>query len=274
MKILINYANPRFERARRLNSWAGRHIAHFDKVCEFRPDDVDDDFRRAHADIFAYERGNGLWLWKPYFINKVIEECNDGDYIFYLDSGAFFMRDPAPLFAFVTDDNPIFVTDNPLIESCWTKPSCFDTMDAHAFKDTNQIQSGYILFKVNDYTRNFFREYFDLCSNTDVLISEGLGKYDKVEKHYGNGFVSHREDQSVLSLLCKKKGIKAHRDISQRGIHPETFKNPHYAYRVPEHPDDTYKPVVYLHKSTSLWRFLKLRIGMLIKHVQTTKKSL
>lgn len=274
MKILINYANARFERARKLNSWSGRHIAHFDKVCEFGPDDVDEDFRRAHADIFAYERGNGLWLWKPYIINKVMAECADGDYIFYLDSGAFFMRDPAPLFAYVTDDNPIFVTDIPLLESCWTKPSCFDTMDAHAFKDTNQIQSGYILFKVNDYTRKFFREYFDLCSNTDVLISEGLGKYDKVEKHYGNGFVSHREDQSVLSLLCKKKGIKAHRDISQRGIHPETFYNPHYAYRVPDHPADTYKPVAYLHKSTSAWQFLKLRIGMFVKDVRTKKKAL
>ena len=161
MKILINYANQRFERARRLNSWSGRHIAHFDRVCAFGPDDVDPDFRRAHAEIFAYERGNGLWLWKPYFICKVIDECSDGDYIFYLDSGAFFMRDPSPLYALVTDDNPIFVTDNPLLESCWTKPSCFDRMDAHAFRDTNQIQATYILFKVNGYTRAFFRRYLD-----------------------------------------------------------------------------------------------------------------
>ena len=267
MKILINYANPKFEKARRLNSWTGRHIAHFDKVCEFRPDDVDEDFRRAHADIFAYERGNGLWLWKPYFINKVVAQCNDGDYIFYLDSGALFMRNPAPLYEYVTDDNPIFVTDIPLIESCWTKPSCFDTMDAHAFKGTNQIQATFILFKVNDYTRAFFREYLDLCSNTDMLIPDGLGKYDKVEKHYGNDFVSHREDQSVLSLLCKKKGIKAHRDISQRGLKPQTFYNPHYAYRVPAHPDDTYKPVVYLHKCTSLPAFLYFKLAKSVYNI-------
>lgn len=263
MKILINYANQRFERARRLNSWSGRHIAHFDRVCAFGPDDVDPDFRRAHAEIFAYERGNGLWLWKPYFICKVIDECSDGDYIFYLDSGAFFMRDPSPLYALVTDDNPIFVTDNPLLESCWTKPSCFDRMDAHAFRDTNQIQATYILFKVNGYTRAFFRRYLDLCSTTDVLLPEGLVKFDKIEKQYGKDFVAHREDQSVLSLLCKKNGIKAHRDISQRGFDPMSFYDSHYAYRVPEHPADTYKSIVYLHKRTSLLQFIYGKLWMM-----------
>lgn len=259
MDYLINYANQKYKRVQKINSWTGKHIAKFDKVYSFGPNDIDDDFRITHSNILSYERGNGLWLWKPYFINKVISECQDGDYVFYLDSGAFFIRDPHVLISYIDDCKPLFVTDIPLIESCWTKPSCFEALNANEYADTNQIQAAIVLFKVNGFTRDFFREHLDLCANTDLLIPEGLGKFDRIDRNYGNGFVSHREDQSVFSLLCKKKGIKAHRDITQRGLDPMSFYNPNYAYRVPEHPDDYYKTIVFIHKSPTLGPVFWLR---------------
>lgn len=118
-------------------------------------------------------------------------------------------------------------------------------------------------------SRAFFEEYFMLSSTTKMLIPAGLTKRDTVQSYYGSSFVSHREDQSILSLLCKKKGIKAHRDISQRGFRPETFYSDKYLYRVPNHIEDTYPTIVYLHKGRSLTHFLfgkiysKLRIGKL-----------
>lgn len=70
-----------------------------------------------------------------------------------------------------------------------------------------------------------------------------------LEKH---SLLAHREDQSIFSLLCKKHGISPHRDISQRGKHPETYKSPFYAYKIPIHPNDKYKPIIFLHKSPRL----------------------
>lgn len=259
MDILINYADKKFKRAQMINSWTGKYIAQFDKVYSFGPDDIDEVFRKEHAEIFSYKRGNGLWLWKPYFIYKVIMESNDGDNVFYLDSGAFFIRDPHVLMNYVSDENPIFVTNIPLLESCWTKPSCFQLMEAEQYKNTNQIQATYLLLKNNDTTKIFVREWLELCCRLDLLVPEGLGKYDAILQNYGNGFVSHREDQSLLSLLCKKRGIKAHRDISQRGLDPHCYFNRNYAFRIPEHPDDNYKTIVFLHKSPTLGPLFWLR---------------
>ena len=194
---LINYANETYRLAQRVNSWSGKHVAHFDEVLSFGPQDIDDDFRESHRDILSAKRLNGYALWKPYFLQKVIEESRDGDYIFYLDSGAFFVRDVRLLIPYLSEENPLFVTDIPLMECNWTKPACIEYFQAEKLRYTNQIQSGYIFFVVNNYTKVFFREYFDICSSTQLLIPEGLGKFERISKNYGDRFVSHREDQSI-----------------------------------------------------------------------------
>lgn len=91
MKILINYADKQYEPARKWNTLTGRYIARFDKVYEYTPNDIDQSFAKLHHDILSQKRGNGLWLWKPYFVNKVLSNCSDGDIIFHCDSGSFFI---------------------------------------------------------------------------------------------------------------------------------------------------------------------------------------
>ena len=85
MKILINYADKQYEPARKWNTLTGRYIARFDKVYEYTPNDIDQSFAKLHHDILSQKRGNGLWLWKPYFVNKALSDCSDGDIIFYCD---------------------------------------------------------------------------------------------------------------------------------------------------------------------------------------------
>lgn len=41
MKVLINYANDVYKKAQDWNSWTGKHIAGFDKVYAFSPNDID-----------------------------------------------------------------------------------------------------------------------------------------------------------------------------------------------------------------------------------------
>lgn len=260
MNILINYADSKYESARKWNTRTGRWFGKFDKIYEFKPEDIEPSFKEAHKDIFAYERGNGLWLWKPYFIERVIRESKDGDSIFYIDSGAFFIRNPRILLDYISDQNPIFACDQPLLESCWTKPELFNALDAWKYKNYNQFLGGLQVIRVNGYTRKFYKEWLELCCVHDYISPAGLGKKEVINHDYGSSFVSHREDQSIFSLLCHSKGIIAHRDISQRGFKPETFYNPNYAYRVPEHPDDKYPTIVYLHKGKSLTNYIMKRI--------------
>lgn len=263
---LVNYANETYRKAQCVNSWSGKYIARFDEVLSFGPSDIDAEFAEENKNILSYQRGNGLWLWKPYFINRVIGNSIDGDYIFYLDSGAFFIKDIHLLLPYISDDNPLFVTDIPLMECNWTKSSCITYFEAEEFLMTNQIQATYIFFLVNDVTRSFFKEYLELCKKPQLIVPEGVGKYDKITTNYGNRFVAHREDQSIFSLMCKQKGIKPHRDISQRGNNPKSFYNPKYLYQEPEHSDDHYPAMVFLHKAPNpfnpiVWaRYIKNRI--------------
>lgn len=263
MKILVNYADSNYKNAQKLNSWTGKHIAKFDKVYSFGPDDIDPDYREKHKEIFSYKRGNGLWLWKSYLISKVLEESNDGDYIFYVDSGAFFLNNVDNIIKSMRKDEEIWVSDCPLLESCFTKPECFELMDCNddRYKNTNQIQATYILLKNCPEVRKFIAIWKRFCENHELLSPKG--SLD-ISSNLGNGFVAHREDQSILSLLCKKHNIKPHRDPSHRGYMPETFYNEKYAFSVPNHTDDTYKSFAFLHKvgDTNLFSIMKV----LIKH--------
>lgn len=268
---LFNYANETYQPAQRVNSWFARHVGHFDEVISFGPQDMDDDFREAHKVMLSAQRLNGYALWKSYFLQRVIDDSKDGDYIFYLDSGAFFIRDVRLLLPYISQEEPLFVTDIPLMECNWSKPSCFEYFHAEKLRLTNQIQSGYIFFVVNDFTRKFFKEYFEVSQSTQLIVSEGLGKYDPVTKNYGDQFVSHREDQSILSIMCKMRGIKPHRDLSQQGFDPMSFYNPRYLYCEPKHSNDHYPTMVFLHKAPNpfnpiAWaRYIKNKV---IRHIK------
>lgn len=259
VKILINYANEVYRNAQKWNSWTGKHIAGFDKIYEFTPDDIDKDYYIQHEDILSIPRGNGLWLWKPYFIDRVLSKCNDGDIIFYADSGAFFINKIDKLISSMRKDEKIWVSDCPLIESCFTKEICFEKMECNdeKIKFSNQIQATYLLLICCDETKKMIREWLHYCENYELISPKGGLDF---EGQRGKQFVAHREDQSILSLLCKKNGIKAHRDPSQRGKYPETFYNSRYEYLVPEHSEDKYNSILFLHKSknVNLWVCMKI----------------
>lgn len=241
MKILVNYANDVYKKTQKINSITGKLIGGFDKVYSYGPEDIDKNYYKEHEDILSQSRGNGLWLWKPYFILKTMNENLDGDYIFYCDSGAFFIRNIQELIDSM--DSDIWVSDVPLLEESFTKEECFIGMDCNhqSYRETNQIQGTFLLLRNSAYSRNFIEEWMKLCENIDLLSPQE--KNDNT-----SNFVSHREDQSILSLLCKKKKINPHLDPSHRGKYPEWYNNGKYPFSIAKH-SDKYKPVLFLHKT-------------------------
>ena len=124
---------------------------------------------------------------------------------------------------------------------------------------SNQIQAGFVMLICCDETRAFVKEWLHYCEDHELMSPEGGLS---LTEERGRGFVTHREDQSILSLLCKKKEIKPHKDPSQRGKCPETFYSPYYEYRVPEHLEDRYGTVLFLHKAKkpSFWVCVKISL--------------
>lgn len=264
MNILISYADEKYRKAQVLNTWTGKHIARFDKIYEFGPNDVDSEYRKNHKEIFAIQRGNGLWLWKPYFINKVLNGANDGDIVFYCDSGAIFTRGIEPIIN-ILEKEFIFVVDCPLLEVNFTKSECFKKMDCENEKIvfSNQILATYLAIRCCPESRALVGEWLKWCEDYEMLAPRDN---PHVETDSPLQFISHREDQSILSLLCKKNGITPHKDISQRGEQPYTYYNSLYAFDAPSHEDE-YRPILFLHKCP------ELKIINLIKYYILCKRQ-
>jgi hypothetical protein len=58
---------------------------------------LDSDFRERNRKILAEPKGAGLWLWKPYIINRTLHEMADGEYLVYADAGSYFNGPIYPL---------------------------------------------------------------------------------------------------------------------------------------------------------------------------------
>ena len=46
----------------------------FDGVFAFTPGHIAPDYAAAHADVLNATRGSGYWLWKPYFLARLLAE--------------------------------------------------------------------------------------------------------------------------------------------------------------------------------------------------------
>lgn len=71
--IAISYSNEKYQRQLKLNKKSALEVGKVDIHYSYGPNDIDPNFKKKNKDILSRTRGNGYWLWKPYFINRKIE---------------------------------------------------------------------------------------------------------------------------------------------------------------------------------------------------------
>lgn len=240
----INYADAGFAKAQHFSSWTAKHWGRFDEIIEYGPGSIDPDFCIKYKDTFSIKRGAGLWIWKTHIILKTLETMRDGDFLFYCDAGAFLIRPCDYIFDGMTDCD-IWVLDIPLIEREWTKPALIETMgidEIDSILNSNQIQATIIGIRKSDASMAFVKKWYELCCNPVLLWPM------RSDEPHGE-CKSHREDQSILSVLCKVQEIKAHHAPSQYGRIPEKYKVEGTAFSIPHHPNDAYPVLLILHRT-------------------------
>lgn len=218
MIIAINYADKHFEKAQKLNletaiKWGA------DRTIAYTPDDIDADFVKKNKKILSEKKGNGLYLWKPYFLNKAYRELKDGDYLIYTDAGSIFINKIQYLIDCMEReklDMMVFSLQKEMLERKYTKRDAFVLMgcDNKAFTDTPQSIGGYVVLKKSAFVEKFIAEDLQYAQDermiTEQANTQGLENYPD--------FVAHRHDQSIWSLMSKKYHIKRFRDPSQFGL--------------------------------------------------------
>lgn len=262
MKVLINFADDKFRFSQKVNTFTGKHIGGFDKVIEYSPKDIDNDFYLKNKTILDNKKGAGLWLWKPYFILKTLKTLNEGDTLFYCDSGTIFIRDIAHLTAEMDRDKlNVFITFTPYVSKNWTRKFVFDSLKANNDEYYNALHpsAGFILLKKSTEAENFVTEWIELCRDFDLVRDEL-----KDEENFPE-FVEHRHDQSLLSILARQKQLTYYKDISQFGSNPFYFESFEY-YKLPVKTYDfkgDYPTILLLHRTNKIAKpiftyFLKL----------------
>lgn len=220
-KVYLTYADKKFEKQKRFALTAANFCGNFDKIIGLNPSHIDKDFFEKYNQILTQKRGAGYFLWKPYIINRTLLQMEYGDYLFYSDSGAFFLKRVDILIAELNKyDQDIMGFELPLIEEQWTKKELFINMGCNENKyyESNQIFASFILIKKTHNSEMFFQEYLDYSCN-EINITD---KHDESVQQ-SEIFIEHRHDQSIFSLLYKKYKLRPFKDPSQLGKYPTGY---------------------------------------------------
>jgi hypothetical protein len=243
MKHLVNFADSGFEAAQRLNSATALRKGGFDAVHSFSPEDIEPAFLDAHGEILRQRRGSGYWLWKPHFIQRVLDSARDGDFVFYSDAGAMFIRKVDHLIAAMDRaEVDVMSFELPLPELQWTNSRTFQVMgcESDAYRWTNQRNGAFMLFRKTPYATSFVEEFLSWCTDASIVT-------DASNEIARDPFsITHRHDQSIFSLLCKRRGLPAFRDCSDYGIRPRQYLTPRRFYYENRYDNSPY-PVITLH---------------------------
>lgn len=197
--------------------------ANVDEVLTFKESDIETNFYIKNINHFNDQRGFGYWIWKSYFINKLLSSAKEEDIFLYVDAGNEVLGDLSPLFNLCkenrkgiilfdnSDNNP---TGQIWKNNLWTKSDAFNLMNLKDSKYIygNQINASYIVFRKTRYSLKFFKYFQSLCENYNIISDS-----KNITEDFNKDFLDHRHDQSILSLLSIRYNIQIDRDPSETG---------------------------------------------------------
>jgi hypothetical protein len=176
------------------------HDFGIDRVFCYNPSDIDKGFYEKNKEILTSKRGSGYWLWKPYIILDAMKRVPKDSIIMYIDGGFYFTRDFAPFIDLVKEHGRVLTSLDPIHHTNikYTKRDAFILMNKdfeNAYQAT-QVQAGIILLKNNDTNRKFIEKWLKYGQDKRIItdLPSTLGPNFP-------GFIDHRHDQSILSLL-------------------------------------------------------------------------
>lgn len=256
MIAVVNYANDPYKGTQHYCT-ASAYKYGADVVYEYGPSDIDNAFYKKNKYILDQKRGGGYWLWKPYVICKVLDKIGYGDYLFYVDSGSYFVNDINPLIQCMEKhEDDIISFSLPFIEKQWTKKEIFcffDCVDDREILETCQRIATFIVLRKTERTVKIMKRYLE-AAETSELITDSLD-IDIQDKN----FIENRHDQSIFSVLAKIENIPVYKDPSEYGRQPEllsqSYNNAIFKEVSYDHGD--YKQILVLHRKKNVTAYVR-----------------
>lgn len=212
----ITFATPDFMSYAKENVNSALSIGGFDYAKIYTMEDIDEHYKIKNKSLFQYKRLGGYAVWKPYIIFKHLLEIEEGDILCYNDSKYIWTKNVRDF------ENDILIGKNigvylnkpnsgTYIEKQWTKTDAYTLMNIpkgkfrESVKNSNQVWAGFILLRKSLNPLKFISEW--MTYNQDPRIASDSPSIFEQNDYI---FTENRHDQTILSLLCKKWGIKMH----------------------------------------------------------------
>ena len=180
----------------------------FQDVFAFETHDLDAEWRAQHGTFMdACPRGHGYYLWKPQAVVQMLERMPEGAVLVYADAGCDLVKEGRPRlleYVAMVAAHPsavlAFALDHP--ECAWTK---MDVLRALEFDGPEQLHtpqhaSGIFLIHNVAAGRDFARTWRDIVTCDYRFVAD----YPSGVPNHPS-FREHRHDQSVYSILVKKR---------------------------------------------------------------------
>jgi len=192
----------------------------FDRLIGYTEEDLKRDqpfWKRHRTFIQRNKRGYGYWIWKPYLILKTLRCMKEGDILLFLDCGCEIDLNQRSFFDTAFKEvkkQKILYTSTGLKEFNWTKMDTILGLDAASPKilTSDQLQGGILMIEKCKQTMNLLEKWYKYSCRYHY-IDDTPSRSKNLD-----GFVEHRHDQSIFSLLVKRLRLDNSFNLQQKCI--------------------------------------------------------
>ena len=180
----------------------------FNRIISYKQTDLNGTEFLAHHRQFIVRnrRGFGYWIWKPYLIGRTLAAMNDGEWLYYSDSGCTLETGPdavAYMEKFATGleaaQQPIHAiteSEHPIGKLC--KADVLDPL----YADCREVETGRLIIRKCPESVAFIEKW------AAAAIADNYHNIDDTPSRQAERpeFIEHRHDQSIFSILWYRAG--------------------------------------------------------------------
>ncbi|WP_395767092.1 hypothetical protein [Aquirufa sp.] len=219
-----SFADSRLHRSLSRIEYQARHFNVYHSIHVCNESVLNDEFKKKYAQYLKPGiRGFGFWCWKPQIILQILQDMEEGDVLQYTDSGCHLnprgkkrlleyfeivSKSKSGILAFRSkSEEEIDSGDlNPkILEYQYNKGDLleyFKCLNDKSITHTPQFQGGIIFIRKEKSTVEFVKKWISVFEQNFNLLNDSPSIIPNI-----SGFIEHRHDQSIYSLLCKEKHV-------------------------------------------------------------------
>ncbi|MBN9413642.1 MAG: hypothetical protein J0H12_06960 [Candidatus Paracaedimonas acanthamoebae] len=189
-----------------------------DHIFQFRRNHIDPVFYEKNKATLEIKSGGGYWLWKPYFIAKMLNEIPENSILIYADSAVIFYKPITKILDLLKEHDIILLQDGcprkgygTIGQKTKRELLQFLEMDTPDIRQRPGNWACLFIFKNTPNARKFADRWLELSQNLKILSPAMIDfKIQHPE------LICHGADQSIAGLVAeqmKEKVYYIHSDM-------------------------------------------------------------